>query len=263
LNDLTQFLEFCRSHNNGTALEPAECNQEMLREYMADLQQRGYASATVARKVAAVKSFFHYLTAQGAVTSDPTVGLESPRIEKRAPRILTQEEVERLLAAPSHSVGPKALRDRALLELLYATGMRVTELVTLEVDDIDLEKGAVICRGKNGKVRTIPIQSPSALTALKDYMLRSRPGLAREPEQKALFLNHRGEKLTRQGLWLIIKSYSETANISAEVTPHTLRHSFAKHLVGKGTELRQLQELLGHANLSTTLIYGQPQENAQ
>ncbi len=255
LNDLNQFLEFCRAQSNGANLAPAECTQAILREYMITLQGRGYASATVARKVAAVKSFFHYLTAQGAVTSDPTVGLDSPKIEKRAPRILTPDEVERLLAAPSHSVGPKALRDRALLELLYATGMRVTELVTLEVSDIDLDKATVNCKGKT-RQRTIPVQSATALTALKDYLLRSRPGLAKDSTQAALFLNHRGEKLTRQGLWLIIKSYSETANIPAEVTPHTLRHSFAKHLVSKGTEMRHLQELLGHANLSTTLIYG-------
>lgn len=263
LNDLTQFVEFLRTYPGGPVLEPAECSSKVLRDYLADLQQRGYASSTVARKVAAVKSFFHFLAAQGVVVADPTVGLVSPRIEKRLPRILSHEEVERLLAVPAQSIGPKALRDRALLELLYATGMRVTELVTLEVDDIDLDKGIVLCRGRNGKQRAIPLQSESALTALKEYLLRSRPGLAKEPDQRALFLNHRGEKLTRQGLWLIIKSYAEAAGISAEVTPHTLRHSFAKHLLSRGAELRQLQELLGHANLSTTLIYGQIEKETQ
>lgn len=261
LNDLTQFVDFLQTRPEGAVVEPGECTARVLHDYLADLQQRGYASSTVARKIAAVKSFFHFLTAQGAVVSDPTIGLESPKIEKRLPRILSPEEVERLLAAPGQAIGPKALRDRALLELLYATGMRVTELVTLEVGDLDLDKGAVNCRGKNGKVRVIPVQSESALTALKEYLLRSRPGLTKDKEaiQTALFLNHRGEKLTRQGLWLIIKSYAESSGVSAEVTPHTLRHSFAKHLLSNGAELRQLQELLGHANLSTTLIYDQIQ----
>jgi len=257
LNDLTQFGGYLQARPDGALADPSGCTSVILREYLNDMEQRGYASATIARKVAAVKSFFHFLMAQGAVTSDPTLGLETPKIEKRLPRILTHDEVERLLNAPGQMIGPKALRDRALLELLYATGMRVTELVMLEVDDLDLDNGTVTCRGKNGKHRSIPIQSETALTALKDYLLRSRPGLAKDSTQTALFLNHRGEKLTRQGLWLIIKAYSEAAGISAEVTPHTLRHSFAKHLLGSGTDMRQLQELLGHANLSTTLIYDQ------
>jgi len=263
LNDLNQFVEYLRSHPNAPVSDPSECSPQVLRDFLADLQTRGYASSTVARKVAAVKSFFHFLAAQGVVTSDPTAGLESPRIEKRAPRVLSPDEVERLLIAPQQSIGPKALRDRALLELLCASGMRVTELVTLEVDDLDLDKGLVMCRGKQGRRRAIPIQNPSTLTALREYLLRSRPGLARDSEQRALFLNHRGEKLTRQGLWLIIKSHAEAAGISAEVTPHTLRHSFAKHLLSQGAELRQLQELLGHANLSTTLIYGQMDKDSE
>jgi integrase/recombinase XerD len=257
LNDLTQFGGFLQERPDGVALDPTGCTAYILREYLSELDRKGYASATIARKVAAVKSFFHFLMAQGAVTTDPTVGLETPKIEKRMPRILTRDEVEKLLNVPGQTIGPKALRDRALLELLYATGMRVTELVMLDVDDLDTDKGTVTCRGKNGKQRVIPIKSETTLTALKDYLLRSRPGLAKESGQAALFLNHRGEKLTRQGLWLIIKAYAEAAGISAEVTPHTLRHSFAKHLLGDGTELRQLQELLGHANLSTTLIYDQ------
>jgi len=260
LNDLTQLVEFLNDRLAGSELEPVRCTAPIVVEYVADMQHRQYASATIARKIAAIKSFFHYLRAQGVVTTDPTVGLEIPRIEKRLPQALTQPEVERLLAAPGQSIGPKALRDKAILELLYATGLRVTELVTLEIGDLDLDKSQVICRGKNGKHRNIPVQSETALAALKDYLLRSRPGLAKDSEQTALFLNHRGEKLTRQGLWLIIKAYAEAAGIAIEVTPHTLRHSFARHLLGSGTEIRQLQELLGHANLSTTLIYEQTKE---
>ncbi len=259
LNDLTQFVEFLRARPTGPVLTPRDCTPELLKDYLTDLQGRGYASATIARKVAAVKSFFHFLISQGVIASDPTRGLESPRIEKRVPRSLTREEVDRLLAAPAQINGPKALRDRALLEILYATGMRVTEIVTLEVGDLDLDKGNIICRGKD-KQRTIPIRNETALVALKEYLLRSRPGLVKEPNDPALFLNHRGQKLTRQGLWLIIKAHANAAGISAGVTPHTLRHSFAKHLLGTGENMHRLQELLGHANLSTTLIYAQTEK---
>ncbi|MBI3241959.1 MAG: tyrosine recombinase [Chloroflexi bacterium] len=260
LNDLTQFVEYLRTRPTGPVLEPRDCTPDLLKGYLADMQGRGYASATVARKVAAVKSFFHFLSTQGILSADPTRGLESPRIEKRAPRILTHEEVEHLLAAPMHASGPKALRDRALLELLYATGMRVTEVVTLAVGDLDLDKGHITCRGKNGKQRLIPIRNETTITSLKEYLLRSRPGLVKETHDPALFLNHRGQKLTRQGLWLIIKAYADAAGISADVTPHTLRHSFAKHLLGTGENMHRLQELLGHANLSTTLIYAQTEK---
>lgn len=257
LCDLTQFVEFLNTRPAGGGLKPAACTMPLLNAYVVDMQQRHYASATIARKMAAIKSFFHFLRLQGAITIDPTVGLEMPRIEKRLPQALTQTEMERLLAAPGPSVGSKALRDKALLQLLYATGLRVTELVSLEIGDLDLDKGRVVCRGKNSKQRCIPIQSETALAALKDYLLQSRPALAKDSCQPALFLNHRGEKLTRQGLWLIIKAYAAAAGILGDVTPHTLRHSFARHLLENGTALRQLQELLGHANLSTTLVYAQ------
>jgi len=258
LNDLTQFVEYLRNQTSRSTLEPTLCTAPIVNAYVVDMESRQYASATIARKLAAIKSFFHYLQAQNVVLMDPTIGLDIPRIAKRLPHALAQNEIERLLAAPGHSVGPKALRDKAILELLYATGLRVTELVMLQVDDLDLENSLVICRGKNDRQRSIPIQSETTVNALKDYLLRARPGLAKESEQTALFLNHRGEKLTRQGLWLIIKACAELANITAEVTPHTLRHSFAKHLLDNGAEIRQLQELLGHANLSTTLVYEQP-----
>ena len=264
LNDLTQFVEFMRQPRPfGSVQEPGDYTTEILNEYLGHMRGRGYASATVARKVAAIKSFFHFLNAQGLIPSNPALGLESPKIEKRLPRILTLEEVERLLAAPSQTAGPKALRDRALLELLYATGMRVTEVVTLKLSDLDLDKGTVTCRGKQEKQRLIPVRGETALVALREYLLRSRPGLIKESGETALFLNHRGQKLTRQGLWLIIKAYAETAGISAQVTPHTLRHSFAKHTLNKGEDMKRLQELLGHANLSTTLVYTQLENQPQ
>jgi integrase/recombinase XerD len=263
LNDLSQFVEFMRARSPKPVQEPGDCTAEMLNDYLGDMRGRGYASATIARKVAATKSFFHFLNAQGLIAANPALGLESPKIEKRLPRILTPEEVERLLAAPSQISGPKALRDRALLELLYATGMRVTEAVTLELSDLDLDKATVTCRGKHDKQRRIPIRGETALVALREYLLRSRPGLIKEPDETALFLNHRGQSLTRQGLWLIIKAYAEAAGISAEVTPHTLRHSFAKHALNKGEDMKRLQELLGHANLSTTLVYNQVENQPQ
>jgi len=264
LNDLNQFADFLRQpRSRGPVSEPGQITTEMLNDYLGDMRGRGYASATLARKVAAIKSFFHFLNAQGLIPSNPAVGLESPKIEKRLPRILTLEEIERLLAAPSQAVGPKALRDRALLELLYATGMRVTEVVSLKLSDLDLDKGTITCRGKHDKQRLIPFSGETALVAVREYLLRSRPGLIKEPGEAALFLNHRGQKLTRQGLWLIIKAYAGAAGISAEVTPHTLRHSFAKHTLNKGEDMKRLQELLGHANLSTTLVYTQMETPSQ
>lgn len=261
LNDLTQLLQFLSKRPTGAVTAPGNCTPAVLQEYLADLQQRGYASSTVARKVAATKSFFHFLATQGLVPADPTMGLESPKIEKHLPRGLTRDEIERLLAAPVASNSPKALRDRALLELLYATGMRVTEAVMLDVGDVDMDHNHINCRGRSGKQRQIPVAADTVMTALKDYLLRSRPGLIKEPGEVALFLNHRGKRLTRQGLWLIIKSYAGAAGITADVTPHTLRHSFAQHLLGTGGDMHRLQELLGHANLSTTMVYAQTEKS--
>jgi integrase/recombinase XerD len=165
------------------------------------------------------------------------------------------------LAAPARGTGSKALRDRALLELLYATGMRVTEAVNLRLEDLDLERGVVQCRGKSERRRNIPLGS--SMESLNDYLKRGRPNLLRDDSPPALFLNHRGQKLTRQGIWLILKEAAEAAGITAEVTPHTLRHSFAKHLLGSGEDLRRVQELLGHANLSTTQMYRQSESQSK
>jgi integrase/recombinase XerD len=166
--------------------------------------------------------------------------------------------MERLLAAPARAGGAKAMRDRALLELLYATGMRVTEVVNLRLDDVDWEAGLVDCPGKAERRRRIPLSS--AAEPLGEYLERGRPNFAREGSPAMLFLNHRGQKLTRQGVWLILKEAAETAGLDGDVTPHTLRHSFAKHKLGAGEDLRRVQELLGHANLSTTQVYRQQVE---
>jgi integrase/recombinase XerD len=210
----------------------------------------------VARKVAAIKSFFHYLMAEKAIHDDPTATLDSPKVKKRLPKAISRDEIERLLAAPAQGMAVKSQRDHALLELLYASGMRVTELVSLDVSDVNLVSGSVRVRGKKlaSKERIIPV-GDRALDALREYLNRGRMQLVRDPEERALFLNHRGQRLTRQGLWLIIKHYVDEVGISAEVTPHTLRHSFAAHKLSQGKSLQDIQKLLGHANISTTQVY--------
>ncbi len=217
---------------------------------------REYASTTVARKVAAIKSFFHFLVAEGFIRDDPTATLDSPRVKKYLPRAISQEDVEKLLEAPGQSNEPRSLRDRAILELLYATGMRVSELVALNEGDVDLPSASVRCFGKGGKERVIPIYD-RAVQAIETYASKGRVRLVRDAEQKALFLNQRGLRLTRQGLWLIVKGYVKEAGIKVPVTPHTLRHSFATHMLRGGADLRNVQELLGHANIATTQVYTQ------
>jgi integrase/recombinase XerD len=214
-----------------------------------------YASSTVARKVAAIRSFFHYLVERGQLEDDPTATLDSPRVRKRAPKSLSQDDMERLLSEPARTQTPKALRDRALLEVLYATGLRVTELVSLNVDDVNLASATVrVVRPKDQRERIVPVHQ-RALGPLQDYLERGRIQLLRDPQETALFLNHRGKRLTRQGLWLIVKHYVREVGIREEVTPHTLRHTFASHLLDKKAELEYVQQILGHANISTTQVY--------
>jgi integrase/recombinase XerD len=249
-NDLTQFHQFIPKSTAGWS----EVNKRTLVAYVNSLKEREYASSTVARKVAAVKSFFHFMLDKGILKDDPTVTLDSPKVKKRLPKILSCEDIEVLLNEPTHLSDPKSLRDKSFLELLYATGMRVSELVSLDVDDVDLNKGAVYCSSRASKQRALPL-TERATKAIRTYLERGRASLLRDPEERALFLNHRGQRLTRQGLWLIIKSYVESTGLQVDVTPHTLRHSFATHLLNGGADLREVQRLLGHANISTTQIY--------
>lgn len=251
-NDLDQFLNFVASRVS----DWKEVQHGDLTAYVNELKKRKYASSTLARKIAAVKSFFHYLVQSGLMEDDPSVMLDSPKVQKRLPKILSYEEVEALLNEPAESGNPKSLRDKAFLELLYASGMRVSELVSLNIDDIDLENNVIQCAGKAEKRRILPLKERVGY-ALKAYLERGRPALVHEEQEKALFLNHRGRRLTRQGLWLIIKSHVKAVGLDAEVTPHTLRHSFATHMLRGGTDLSTIQKLLGHANISTTQIYAQ------
>lgn len=258
-NDLEQFRQFViGTAANGSQSSWTIVDPPMLQDYIGVLRAREYADATVARKVAAVKSFFSYLTAEGVVPLDPTETLSSPRVGKTLPKALSVQEIDELLEQPRKRSTPEAKRDKAMLELLYATGLRVSELVALDLDSIELRnnRATVRCVGKAGKERLIPIHE-QAVHALRVYLQDARPELARSKREKGLFINRRGERLTRQGFWLILKNYAKAANIPSDVTPHTLRHSFATHMLRGGAPLRSVQELLGHANISTTQVYTQ------
>jgi integrase/recombinase XerD len=252
-NDLSQFARFL-AEMDPPITSWAEVGRDNIVNYILHLKEREYTSSTVARKVAAIKSFFHFLLAEGIIEDDPTATLDSPKVKKRLPKALSHDLVNRLLEEASKSSAPKGQRDKALLELLYATGMRVSELVLLNIDDINLASANVRCFGKGAKERIIPIYD-RAVRVLEEYLQQGRPHLMKDPKEKALFLNHRGKRLTRQGLWLIIKRYAEEIGMGAEITPHTLRHSFATHMLSGGAGLREVQKLLGHANISTTQVY--------
>jgi integrase/recombinase XerD len=258
-NDLSQFLTWLEESHPELSAWP-EVNFDVVTAYVDHLKQQSYTASSVARKAAAIKSFFHFLLARGQITADPTAKLESPKVKKRLPQTLTEEEVQRLLDTPSQKSSPTSLRDRALLHVLYATGMRVTEVVTLAVSDARLDEGILLSPTKDGKPRELPVDEETS-DILADYLENGRPHLVKSKDVDALFLNHRGQQLTRQGLWLIIKAYANEANLGDKVTPHTLRHSFAAHRLESGTELREVQQLLGHANISTTQVYSQLQED--
>jgi integrase/recombinase XerD len=257
-NDLGQFFLHIQKKTDEKTDNWAQVKKSVIIDYIERIKSGDYTSSTVARKVAAIKSFFHFLVAEGDLKEDPTLTLDSPKVKKRLPKAISLGEIDQLLQAPIGQNGPKAERDLALLEMLYASGMRVTELVSLNVPDIDVDgsMGQIRVKGKksNSKAREIPITGP-ALNVLKTYIKHGREQLVHDPNELALFLNNRGQRLTRQGLWLIIKHYVETVGISAEVTPHTLRHSFAAHKLSQGRSLQDIQKLLGHANISTTQVY--------
>jgi integrase/recombinase XerD len=255
-NDLHQLASFVEKEaaRHGTIPPWAAFNRESMLRYLLELKERKYAATTVARKVAAIKSFYSFLVAEGILRDNPTRDMPSPKVGKSLPKPISIAQVRLLLEQPAKLSTVDAKRDRAMLELLYASGMRVSELVSLNLADIDIEDGYVRCFGKGHKERLIPIYRQAALV-LKEYLAEARPHLVRSSEEKALFLNRRGERLTRQGLWQILKGYAKEAGLEVQVTPHTLRHSFATHMLSGGADLRSVQELLGHANISTTQIY--------
>lgn len=254
-NDLNQFVKFI-ANGQKQPISWSTVDAKIVESYVDHMKDKNYASSSVARKVAAVKSFFNYLANQQIISENPTLDIDSPKVKKRLPKTLTAEDIEKLLAAPTTKKTPKNLRDTALLNMLYTTGMRVTEVVSLTLADVDLKNEILHCPGKDGLVRDLPFDDLTR-TVLTSYLEDGRPYLAKDKEEDALFLNHRGQQLTRQGLWLIIKAYARQANLSTSVTPHTLRHSFAAHKLEDGSNLQEVQKLLGHANISTTQIYTQ------
>jgi len=256
LHQLASSIEVGRAGGGGSLGRAA------IEEFVVDLQGRGYRDASIARKLAAARSFFVFLTAEGSVSANPVDGFTLPKVERALPRLISAEEVERLLRQPSGSRG-EAKRDRAMLELLYATGMRVSELVSLDMSDIKLDEDDphVRCRGRRGEERTIFIP-PRARVVLVEYLESGRPMLLRVGGEQALFLNRRGGRLTRQGLWLILKEYAKDADLSADITPHTLRHSFAAQMLESGMPLSNVQQLLGHSALSSTRVYSAFANNA-
>lgn len=227
--------------------------------YLEQLQSKGRAVSTISRNLAAIKSFYQFLVRERYLEKDPAANLESPKLEKKLPKILTIAEVEELLKQPN-SFLPTGMRDKAMLELLYATGIRVSELISLNVSDVNLEMGYIKCYGKGSKERIVPLGSIAA-KCVQEYVARGRGKLVRTYDEPALFVNHHGNRLTRQGFWKIIKKYAQQATIIKDITPHTLRHSFATHLLENGADLRSVQEMLGHADISTTQIYTQVTKN--
>jgi integrase/recombinase XerD len=253
--DLTQFDSFARA-SNARAGETMDCvaNKEIMARYLQSLNDKGYSVSTVARKIASVKSYIRYLVETGKLRDDSAPSISSPQVNKPMPKTLTIAEVRTVLAEPAKSTAIEAKRDRAMLELLYATGLRATELMNLDISDINLDKCTVNCHGNMNKMRVITIDDYIS-RILKEYIRESRIKLTNNQVEPALFLNMRGERLTRQGFWQIIQGYAEKVGLGKKVTPRSLRHSFAIHRLKNGEDLHTMQELLGHAHISTTKIY--------
>ncbi len=248
--DLKQFKNYCQKKGIYNA---SSINRITVLNYLIDLKKRGLSPATLSRKMASIKMFCRFLVEEGRLEKDPTENMESPGIKKSLPAVLNQEEVAVLLEQP-RTGNTAGLRDKAMLELMYATGMRVSELLALDIQHVDCEHGFVRCTGKGSRERIVPVGSV-AVKYLVEYLQRGRVKIKNSRYEKALFLNMRGKRLTRQGFWKLLKKYARKAGITTEITPHTLRHSFATHLLENGADLRAVQEMLGHADISTTQIY--------
>lgn len=250
LKQFRRYLEACELHYN-------RVKEEDIKDYIKELQEEGKKPSSISRCIASIRSFYQFVLKNKKVKVDPTQNIQSPKIEKRVPSILTSKEVELLLDQPK-DIDLKGIRDKAMLEFAYATGMRVTEIVSLNMDDVNLEEGYVTCKNGN-KERNIPLGNMS-LKALKEYVEEARDILVKTAEEEALFVNINGSRLTRQGFWKIIKFYKEQAHITKDITPHVLRHSFATHLLQNGADLKAIQSMLGHSDISSTQVYMQFQD---
>ena len=251
--DLKQFRKFLESYS----LHYNKVTEDDMNFYINELQDKGKKASSISRAIASIRSFYQFVLKRKKVKKDPTANIKSPKIEKRVPSVLSSKEVELLLDQPK-DVDLKGTRDKAMLEFAYATGMRVTEIISLDIDDVNLEEGYVTCKSGN-KQRTIPLGT-MALNALKEYIEDARDILIKDENQKALFVNVNGGRLTRQGFWKIIKYYKEQAHITKDITPHVLRHSFATHLLQNGADLKAIQMMLGHSDISSTQVYMQFQD---
>ena len=251
--DIVQFEEYVNSNK----LNYLKVTEEDMKNYFSHLQEVGKKTSTISRNIASIRSFYQFLVRNKKVKKDPTDKIQSPKVEKKAPTILSSSEIELLLEQPKN-VDLKGIRDKAMLEFAYATGMRVTEIISLDIDDINLKDGLVTCKTRT-RQRNIPLGSLS-LKALADYIENSRPILIKDEKVKALFVNTNGKRLTRQGFWKIVKYYKEQAHITKDITPHVLRHSFATHLLQNGADLKSIQTMLGHSDISSTQVYMQFQD---
>ncbi len=253
--DLKKVIAFLHARN---LTEWVDVSEEALKDYITSMGEQHFAAATISRNIASIKALFHFMAQEGIVKKDITDGLKAPKIEKKIPEILTMDEVIRLLEQPSGN-SHKEIRDKAMLELLYATGIRVTELITLKVSDVNLPMSFIICRDAH-KERVIPF-GKAAKEALVRYLTEAREQMIEDKSSDILFCNFSGAPMSRQGFWKLIKFYAKKAGITADITPHTLRHSFAAHLVENGADLRSVQEMLGHSDISTTQIYANMNHN--
>ena len=253
--DIVQLEEYM----NENKLNYQRVTEEDMRRYFSYLQQTGKKSSTISRNVASIRSFYQFLMRNKKIKKDPTEKIQSPKVEKKAPSVLTSSEIELLLEQPKN-IDLKGIRDKAMLEFAYATGMRVSEIISLNIEDVNLKDGLVNCK-TSARQRKIPLGSLS-LRALADYIENSRPILIKDDSITALFVNTNGKRLTRQGFWKIVRYYKEQAHITKDITPHVLRHSFATHLLQNGADLKSIQTMLGHSDISSTQVYMQFQDES-
>ena len=250
LKQFKRYLEACELHYN-------RVKEDDIKDYIRELQEDGKKASSISRCIASIRSFYQFVLRNKKIKVDPTAHIQSPKIEKRVPSVLTSKEVELLLNQPK-DIDLKGIRDKAMLEFAYATGMKVTEIISLDIDDVNLKTGMVTCRHPD-RQRNIPLGTMS-LRALKEYINDARDIMIKNEDEKALFVNVNGTRLTRQGFWKIIKYYKEQAHINKDITPHVLRHSFATHLLQNGADLKAIQTMLGHSDISSTQVYMQFQD---
>ncbi len=253
--DILQYKEYITENN----IDYTKANKKDILNYLEYLKDLDKKPSTISRHLASIRLFYQYSLKNNIVSEEPTKGIQSPKIEKKAPSILTSQEVSLLLEQPKGE-DLKSIRDKAMLEIAYATGMRVTEIISLNVTDVDLIASTVVCKNE-GKQRVIPL-GKLALLAIEEYLNKARPNIIRSEDETALFVNINGKRLTRQGVWKIIKFYKEQAHITKEITPHVLRHSFATHLLQNGADLKSIQTMLGHSDISSTQVYMQFQDDS-